>query len=695
MGQERYLRPITSKPKRRPFCAIDLESKDGDTQDPGFERPFLVGLYEPVKEEYQQFQNEPHLKHRAWARRHVELGGCVDKLMNVVLTRRYSGYVFYAHNGGSFDWLHLLVWLQEHRDEYEFEVVPIQSTIQILRVWKLPENPEDPVKDKWDFLDSMRLLPMSLDKACKTFGLPSKLEHDLAMHEDDERWGLYLKQDCVALAGVMTKLHELVENKLGGEVGITAPSTAMKLFRRRFLGKGGCPDRIDRYQHWSDCELGALCKGCCHAWIRLGYYGGRTEIFRFFGERLHYYDLNSSYVHAMRQLMPVADRMVERGKISWQHHPSQGGSYSGFAECTVEIPADCPIPPLPSRHPETGKLVFQTGRFSGVWSLEELRLLDDPLVRGRIVKVVKTVWFGLRDVFSGMVDELWKLRDKRLEGYDEGLSALAKLLGNSTYGKFAMKQERSQIVFAKRHEPRPDGSRRCFLCGETSATGLCPDCEGSKPACDDPDSDVWYKVQRTDAAYIIPQIAAHVTALARVRLWGFMKMAIEAGGKLYYTDTDSLITDVELPTSEALGDLKDEYPGDLLDFVAVQPKVYMITKRKTGEKKVTMKGFNKELRTPENLEKLAAGIGKDEGVIDTLPDGKPWRRLEKVRSLARNGFKEGPKMNHVRKGFNTRYDKRKALEDDGPVLPADKGGTRAHWSWEEEEFVDEEREAEE
>lgn len=726
-----FLEPIISKIKRKRFLVYDIESKSEDTQSPGFTRPFLVGLFDPSKvkepnEGYQEFRDEPHLRSRPWQTRHILPGGCMDKLLSVILTKEYSGCAFYAHNGGNFDHLFALTWLQEHRfprGEYDFEVVPVQSSIITIRVWRVPEDPEEPIKDRWEFLDSMKLMPMGLDKACKTFGLPGKVEFNLSTHEDDAHWGIYLKQDCVALATVLTLFHNMVE-RLGGEVGVTTPSTAMKLFRRKFIGKNGCPEKIHRWAHWKGCsgQKSGTCLGCAHDWIRLGYYGGRTEIFRLIGLLLHYYDLNSSYVASMRNLMPIGDRIVEEGQIDWRRHHSPKnpkGRYGGFAEVTVYVPPDCAVPPLPHRDKKSGRLMFPAGQFHGVWSLEELELLEDPFVGGRIVHVVKTVWFKLKPMFREMVDELWKLRDPKLPGYDEGLSALAKLLGNSTYGKFAMKQQRSSVVFTKT-DPKEG---HCFLCpepdpdyeGDPTVQSLCPSCEGSKPAMKDPDGDVWYQAHTVDAPYIIPHVASHITALSRIALWRYMKMAVQKGGQIYYTDTDSILTDVTLPTSSLLGELKDEYPGELLSYMAVQPKVYVIEKMNLNDKirvrrellslamsgdesvdasaldvstrepwpgeadegktissaayvlephsKVTMKGFPSNMRTKANLLHL-----KGEKVTPLRHFMKPgrtleWTQLEKVRSMAREGFRRPPKMRVVQKSFKTTYDKRIVLKD--------------------------------
>lgn len=668
-----FLEPLTGTVKRKKFCVVDIESKKDDTQEAGFTRPFLVGTYDPTEDEYVQFRNLPHLADRDWWERHILPGGCVDQFLNYVLSKRFVGYNIYAHNGGSFDHLFWLAWLTMHRDEFEFEVVPVQSSIQKIEVWRRPEA-GGKIKERWTFLDSMKLLPMGLERACKTFGLPGKKQHDLNMHESLPLWDEYLQQDCFALAEVMTKAHDLIEHVLGGEVGMTTPATSMKLFRRQFLGRGESPNRIPRHAHWPDCKKKfrtkkkeAECPGCCHEWVRRAYYGGRTELFQSYGEGLNYYDINSSYVAAMRETMPAGAREVT-DHLDWNRHEH----FVGFVECTVRIPEDCYLPPLPHRDQETGKLIFPVGVFTGVWDCEELKLLEHPSVRGEILHVQKVVWFQRKHVFIDMVDKLWGLRDKNRKDFDEGLSALAKLLGNGLYGKFGMKQDRTTVVFAK-NVTNPQ--EECFLCGKTKSPQqfVCQACDGSTPANGDVTSDVWYQHKHVDASYIIPQIAAHITTLARVRIWRFMRQALDAGGNLYYADTDSIITDVELASSSALGELKNEYP-DVPDLrgAFIQPKVYMLeseqgfpTKDDEGNllpqekwkrSKVTMKGFPPRMRTKENLEKLLDG--------ETLD----WERLEKVRTLARGGFKYPPKMAKVSKSFKSKYDKR-VLDANGLTKP--------------------------
>ena len=655
--KDQFLKPLEGPIKRARFMVFDIESKAGDSQEPGFTRPFMCGFYDGKK--FRAFRNLPSTKSLPWSKRHIAKGGCIDRFLNVLFSKSsgYTDTTIYAHNGGNFDFLFLLAWLRA-RPNLDFDIVPIQSTIQVLKVWRRGKKKEG----CWTFLDSLKLLPMSLAAACKALGLPGKKELSLDTHEGSPLWEEYNGQDCKALYDVLELTHDLVENKLGGEVGITTPSTAMKLFRRKYLAHGSAPTLIPRHMHFDSCKdktsvppNSGMCTGCLHTWVRKGYYGGRTEIFRMAGVNLKYYDLNSSYPASMMLDIPGGNK-VECDTYEPERYSK---NYVGFVECIVHIPPECEIPPLPFRA-DSGKLLFPAGTFGGTWSTEELELLNHPRVKGHVVSVTKCIWYRRVKIFVDMVTDLYKYRDKSLPGYDLGLSTLAKLILNALYGKFGMKEERETIVLVREGESPPDDA---------------------KPAGGDTETGIWYSTKISSPSYVIPQIAAHITALARVRLWHVMSSALDAGGKLYYCDTDSVITDVELPTDSALGALKDEFPGEPLTMEFMQPKVYTICKvepfekihtpeckNPTGEKgpnptckgcsnvKITMKGLPQRERTPENMLNLRNG-----GTVQ-------FERLEKIRSLARKGFRTSPEMVDVKKRIVSEYDKRVKLTD---------GGTRA------------------
>lgn len=570
-----YLTPLTSDIKRRPFATFDLESKDGDSLTiPGFTRVFLAGFYDG--EDYESFRGVD----------------CIADLMSHMLQPKYLGWHLYAHNGGRFDFLHLLPWLASQGKALglRFCAIPAGKSggIQILDIWKVNAKGKKSGKGKWRLLDSIKLIPLALEKACKTFKLPGKEVLPLETHENDPRWELYNRQDCQALWSVLGRFHTMVEDNLGGEVGITTPATAMKTWRRKYL--------LHKIPRGED----------AHEFVFSTYCGGRVEVFQREASELSYYDINSSYPAVMREPMPCEE------PIWWNGEPpgvftKDGSEYVGFIECDVEL--DEYIPPLPVKR--DSKLLFPTGRISGRWDWAEL-----VLVRNSIRRWGKSVWFKSKPLLRSMVEDLYPYRDKSRQGYDEGLAYVVKILLNSLYGKFGQSAVRRKVVPFSEDLPK-----------------------GAIPVDGTSESPVWYIDEEVTAPYIMPQIAAHVTALARIKLYRHM---VAAGDSLAYCDTDSIITSGRLDTSTQLGDLKNEYPGVTFDGTFLAPKLYML-KGSDDSVKVVAKGIRE--RTEATFETLRAG-----GAVSS------WE-LEKLGKLAHAAFRP-PQMFELKKSLKFKSVKR-------------------------------------
>lgn len=588
MQNSNYLSPLTGPIKRRKFATFDLESKDGESETiPGFTRVFLGGFYDG--EHFESFRGPD----------------TIGALMLGMLQTRYLNWHIYAHNGGRFDFLHLLPWLQTEGQAlgYRFSIIPSGKSggIQILDVWRGAK----PKKGKWRFLDSIKLIPLSLQKACDTFGLQGKDQLPLETHQDDARWDIYNERDCRALWSVISRYHVLIEENIGGEVGITAPSTAMKTWRRKYL-QHSIPRGTD-----------------AHEFVFAAYCGGRTEVFQKTGTNLSYYDINSSYPAVMREPMPCSE------PIWWYGEPpavfTQAGSdYVGFVDAEVELDLD--IPPLPVKR--DGKLMFPSGRVSGRWDWAELSLVKDSIRRYRT-----SVWFKTAPILKTMVEDLYPLRDPSNPNYNQGLAFCVKNILNSQYGKFGQKPERRKVVPFNEDLPK-----------------------GAIPVDGSPDSAIWYIDEVVTAPYIMPQIAAHVTALARVVLY---RLLLQAGESLCYCDTDSILTSARMDTSTELGELKNEFPGTTFSGNFLAPKLYMLEGsqcidakcRKTGgpcsvrehRVKVVAKGLRS--RTEDTFRTLQSG-----GTVSTM-------ELEKLGRMARRGL-AAPQMFELKKSIKGGYTKR-------------------------------------
>jgi len=689
-----YLEPLGPPGEARPFIVFDIESKHDDTQRAGFTRPFMVGIYDG--REFITFRNDPAVETLPWNERAIAPGGCIDKFLRFVFgetdsgryTLRYPDHDIYAHNAGAFDALFLPAWLMRQERRYSFKIVPVQSRIQSMEVWRhtstrprknYEERKQSDRKDRktsgtWKFLDSYRVMPISLDELSKTFGLGGKLEHDLHMPEDDPTWNDYNRVDCEHLYIAIDKWRQLIRS-MGGDLGITAPATAMKLLRMKYI-----PEelKIHRNIHFPTCKGslndGTLCEGCAHEFFRAAYYGGRTEIYERQGEGW-YYDINSSYPYSMKGIMPIGEMNALGENEDFTHFSDS--DYVGFLKCTIEIPETTYLPPLPIVH--GGKLKFPAGRFSGTWDWTEVKELRR--IGGKVLHVEKSVWIKGQRFLVDFVETLYAMRNKKYAGYDPGKAAAAKLLLNSTFGKFGMEQERTELIIMKPGEEEPRNARypgearkhaahrkEMIKAGEWKPP---ENIEGSSIGAHD--SLVRVRDTRIDAPYIIPQIAAHITASSRMLLWNFSMDILDRGGRIFYSDTDSVLTDLnDIPDSTELGGLKKEFNGEKLYVYCYAPKMYLLrketpfpgehirknTKRVCDKKcpgcsreKIMMKGFPRDLKTSETLAKLE---NKEE---------VSYEMHEKLGALAKKGLLTTPLMQTVKKSFKSEYDKREVFPD--------------------------------
>lgn len=712
---QRYLQPLTSDPKRKGIVIYDYETKDDDSQRRGWTRPFIVSLYDG--QEVRFFQNDPTARVLPWRTRHLEPGvGLTDLFLRYLFgdfpgatdddRRRFMAHtkLIYAHNGGNFDHLFVLGWLRRNRARYAFEIASVQARIQRLDVWPRGQDKTD---GHWSFLDSISLLPMSLQKMGETF-CKNRFEKfaawNLDEHEDHPFWPWYCGQDAVVAYEGLKAFHKIVEDDLHGEVGITAPSTAMNVYRRAFLPK---EKWIDRSAHFPECDgtcrgcdrrtCDKACHGCMHAWVRRGYYGGRTEVWgRQSGRDLKYQDINSSYPASMMHPMPAGLAVVPKStSLFWFKELRR--THIGFVECDVYVPKGCPLPPLPFRHP-SGKLVFPAGRatpgpdgikFTGVWDYDELQLLNHPLVRGKIVKVHRSVWYRQRPIFRNFINTLYNKRLDAKKAKEDGPSETYKLMMNGGYGKFGMNPEKQAILMIAEGDPFPP-----------EAIPLNGNHEEENG-----DTTIFWTIDRyVDAAYIVPQIAAHVTALSRIRLFEGMADILMRGGKIFYLDTDAVLSDIllspHLLDDERLGAWKREDPSVLLSGHFVRPKLYMLTAHKQGcidegcegcariwhlpdckgkawgclgctAQKPRMKGVAGRIATPETFAALLRGekvhfdrVMKHKSMMKR-PDGETVLALKLSYDEAGNVIED----TRAHKSVRTPYDKRVLDEVTGTTTP--------------------------
>lgn len=478
---------------------------------------------------------------------------CISEFIEYFLSKKYRGYVCYAHNGGKFDFSFILKELFQLKYQDRFIIEPMRAASRIIQIaiksYNVVIKDGEEVKEVehvWTLRDSMALFPFSLRKVTNNFNVEHKkgeFDHSKINWDNWEalepEWAPYLMDDCRGLLEALHKFEHYTISKFSVNLknSVTLAMLALRVYRTNYL-----KFPIPNYRPIEDD-------------IRKSYFGGRTEIFKMYGEKLNYYDVTSLYPYVMHEkYMPVGKPVKDANMRI---------SEFGICKVTVEAPNDIDIPLLP--HKINGKLIFPRGKWTGFYCTPELQKAEKL---GYKIQVHYGYRFKAAKIFRDYIDELFTLKQKSSK--DSVDYMVSKLLMNSLYGKFGQRREKQQIIIFP-----------------SSTIGLEPvDFMGDLP--------VYSKKVESKAKHILPAIASFVTSYARIHLYekGFEE-AIKQGGNIYYCDTDSIITDVKLNIGNNLGDLADEMPEGIQEGIFLLPKMYGI-KTNTGEY-VKCKGFPRKM----------------------------------------------------------------------------------------------------
>lgn len=147
------------------------------------------------------------------------------------------------------------------------------------------------------FRDSLNLLPGALrdlaKSLCPALGPKGSLNYNDVSESNllinKQIYLDYMKQDILLLGGVMQKAQEIYWNlyNVDIETKITLSSLALTIFRMKYYDDKLFPIHIPNQNE--------------DQFIRKGYYGGHTDVYKPFGTDLYYYDVNSLYPFVMKE----------------------------------------------------------------------------------------------------------------------------------------------------------------------------------------------------------------------------------------------------------------------------------------------------------------------------------------------------------------------------------------------------------
>lgn len=468
----------------------------------------------------------------------------VKEYLKWLFSSNFKGTHVWAHWGGHYD--HRFIIAHITKAGWSWQIIQSGNLIIII---KIRNNRGREII----FCESARLMPDSVENIGKTVGLP-KLDVDrqhiekLTIQEVSE----YCLRDCDIVLLGLQYIRDTFK-KVDADFAYTLASISTRWVRRssvvewmKFYEKDDEGTYVySKRQLMSD-------EFCLPA-----YFGGRVEVFKsgLFKKKLYYYDITSSYPWSMTHSLPL----YFKGFFPPPRNIIDSLEHCGVSEATVYIPRGTThLPILPIRH--EGKLLFPEGNIKGRWTNLELKELWTRY-RGKGIKITihGQARFQELSFLKPFVDLFYELRRRAKEAKDEFQSYAYKILLNSLYGKLVENIDRKSILYGE----MVDEAIEKYGIGHITATSI--------PGI--------FALQ-TESRGPFRHVAAgcYVTAYSRIRLLEGMEACINAGGKIYYCDTDSIVTDkriTDFGTGE-LGGFKLEHELDEAEFVC--PKVYrMIT----------------------------------------------------------------------------------------------------------------------
>ncbi|CAO4384738.1 unnamed protein product [Caenorhabditis nigoni] len=452
--------------------------------------------------------------------------------------------------------------------------------------------------------------------------------------------------------------------------------------------------------------------------------GGRTEVFRVYancdGRVGHYLDVVSLYPTVMKhEAYPIGEpENVQRNTMKTPMTKPADIPFEGFLSCRLNAPKNLNLPVIAGK--VNGRLMFflckkcakdgnqddcqhsdDERSFTGTFTTVELKKalslgywITQVYHGVKYEKWIKNGDDGEGGLFTSYINSMMKEKiyssgwpknvqseeDKKafVAGYKEkeaitldpslfesnaGKRAVAKLMLNSLWGKFAQRVDRQNTVIIV------DPGKFWKLVHDSSLT-----ISDVRPVKDT--LVVQYRQKEETLSSLKTgaiHLAAYTTAYARLRLYKFMEMV--GPEDICYTDTDSIIfttpegglNPLEEERGPYLGQLTNELSGVMSEFVTLGPKTYAYKEMlSNGEEKVVVKAkgitINSEVEKKLNFERMKAMMQ------EVLQQVAPRTALLLPQHVMTRDKDHRVYSRNILKTFKYTFNKRRLLQD-GSTLP--------------------------
>ena len=547
----------------------------------------------------------------------------------------FNGYTFYAHNLGRFDSVFLIKACSHMED---IEIIPKWKENKILSI-SIKNNTN---KCKFKILDSIQMLNGSLDSLCKSFkivnqkgifphnfinkdrlfyiGKTPHIKHFKKMPISvynlmkSDNWNLkdealkYLKKDVFGLLEVMVKFNDKIYNLYSLNINnyVTSPKLAMAIYTSKFYN--------------NDLKI-KMIRGIVEKDIRSAYFGGNVNVLINKIDKGFYYDMNSQYPFAMLNDMPIGNPTLS--------NDTNLDNYFGFVygEITAPDESRLRVPYIQCRDDKSDNVDCPRGSFTRMIFSEEIK---EAIKDGYSMKIKYGYKFERgKNLFKDYVDTFYEIKKNTNDPVEK---ALSKLLLNSLYGKFGMKDIISTMKIVDHNEAKKitkdynyticsdlgDGK---FLIKYSSKVNeslrkLVKDFE------ENPNSNhSRASLFRSRGVPSAVQISAAISAYARISINKFKNIP---GNPCVYSDTDSVVLTNKLPDiciGKDLGQMKLEHVIE--EGIFIRKKLYAL---KTIDNKFIYKSSGVDSSTL-NYDKFKLLLAGHHVLTEALSFNVIWKDL--------------------------------------------------------------------
>lgn len=513
-------------------------------------------------------------------------------MVNELLRPKYSNVTFYCDNFGGYDSVFILKVLYEYNDNYPYKKYKIDCILRDSKIIKVKISRDG---NSLTILDSYPMLSdklITLGENFEVATLKSKFPYKFLIQDNlfyegntpsidyyeditkDEynalnigHWCLYnetikyLTNDLYSLYEVITKASKQIfrDYLIDMTSNNTISGLAVNIFLNNF-DKNNIP-MINKPNIYKD--------------IKQAYYGGITEVYKPYGENLFYYDVNSLYPY-VGQDMPG----LECSKILYYKQIENIDNLFGFYYCSVETPLNNYLGLLPLR--TKSGISFPIGKWFGWYFSEELKFAKN---NGYKIKVLKGYNFNREvDVFKDYINKVYGIKSNPSNNSQK---AVAKSLLNNLLGRFGINLEKpvNEVLSKKAFESKMAMYKIMSyqpISEDKYLVSYIPKLDYDIITSHNLDFlKVLNKFKDKELQGFnvtsIP-ISAAVTAYARIHISQLKLDIMKGGGKIYYSDTDSIVTNKELSpsmvSSKEIGKLKLEH--ELEKGIFITGKTYWI-----------------------------------------------------------------------------------------------------------------------